>query len=81
QGNTIAERVVDTPDSKVGTAYDTTDHKPATITTADGTTYRIDRNATRGKESGKVVKGTTRVVYVYDKVEKPVEKYGNVVVD
>ena len=81
QGNTIAERVVDTPTSKVGTAYDTTDHKPATITTADGTTYRIDRNATKGKESGQVVEGTTQVVYVYDKIEKPVEKYGNVVVD
>ena len=81
QGNTIAERVVDTPTSKVGTAYDTTDHKPATITTADGTTYRIDRNATKGKESGQVVEGTTQVVYVYDKVEKPAEEYGNVVVD
>ena len=46
-----------------------TDHKPATITTADGMTYRIDRNATRGKESGKVVKGTTRCLCVYDKVE------------
>ena len=81
QGNTIAERVVDTPDTSVGTAYDTTDHKPTRITTADGTTYRIDTTATRGKESGKVVEGTTRVVYVYDKVEKPVEEYGNVVVD
>ena len=81
QGNTIAERVVDTPTSKVGTAYDTTDHKPATITTADGTTYRIDRSATKGKESGQVVEGTTQVVYVYDKVEKPAEEYGNVVVD
>ncbi|WP_455146250.1 GbpC/Spa domain-containing protein, partial [Streptococcus constellatus] len=62
QGNTIAERVVDTPDTSVGTAYDTTDHKPTRITTADGTTYRIDTTATRGKESGKVVEGTTRVV-------------------
>ena len=32
-----------------------------------------------GKESGKLVEGTTRVVYVCDKVEKPVEEYGNVV--
>ncbi|MDX5006936.1 GbpC/Spa domain-containing protein, partial [Streptococcus anginosus] len=82
QGNKIAERVVDTPTSKVGTAYDTTDHKPATITTADGTTYRIDRSATKGKESGQVVEGTTQVIYVYDKVEKPVEKkYGDVTVE
>ena len=33
------------------------------------------------KKVVKVVEGTTRVVYVYDKVEKPVEEYGNVVVD
>ena len=81
QGNTISPRIVDTPDTSVGTAYDTTDHKPSTITTADGTSYRIDPTATQGQESGRVVEGTTRVVYVYDKVEKPVEKYGNVVVD
>ncbi len=81
QGNTISPRIVDTPDTSVGTAYDTTDHKPSTITTADGASYRIDPTATQGQESGRVVEGTTRVVYVYDKLEKPVEKYGNVVVD
>ena len=81
QGNTISPRVVDTPDTSVGTAYDTTDHKPSTITTADGASYRIDPTATQGQESGRVVEGTTRVIYVYDKLEKPVEKYGNVVVD
>ena len=68
KGNTIAPRVVDTPDSKVGTNYDTTDHKPTRITTADGKVYRIDPKATQGQESGKIVKGTTRVVYVYDEV-------------
>ena len=46
-----------------------TDHKPATITTADVRHIALTANATRGKESGKVVKGTTRVVYVCDKVE------------
>ncbi|WP_209325466.1 GbpC/Spa domain-containing protein, partial [Streptococcus sinensis] len=82
QGNTISPRIVDTPDVRVGTAYDTTDHKTTTITTADGTIYRIDTSATQGNESGQVVKGTTRVVYVYDKVEKPVEKkYGDVTVE
>ena len=81
QGNAISPRVVDTPDTSVGTAYDTTDHKPSTITTADGASYRIDPTATQGQESGRVVEGTTRVIYVYDKLEKPVEKYGNVVVD
>ena len=68
QGNTISPRIVDTPDTSVGTAYDTTDHKPSTITTADGASYRIDPTATQGQESGEVVKGTTRVVYVYDEV-------------
>ena len=82
QGNTLSPRIVDTPDTSVGTAYDTTDHKPSTITTADGASYRIDPTATQGKESGRVVEGTTRVVYVYDKVEKPVEKkYGDVTVE
>ena len=81
QGNTISPRIVDTPDTSVGTAYDTTDHKPSTITTVDGASYRIDPTATQGQESGRVVEGTTRVIYVYDKLEKPVEKYGNVVVD
>ena len=80
QGNTISPRIVDTPDTSVGTAYDTTDHKPSTITTVDGASYRIDPTATQGQESGRVVEGTTRVIYVYDKLEKPVEKYGNVVV-
>ncbi|WP_142350233.1 MULTISPECIES: GbpC/Spa domain-containing protein, partial [unclassified Streptococcus] len=64
QGNTLSPRIVDTPDTSVGTAYDTTDHKPSTITTADGASYRIDPTATQGKESGRVVEGTTRVVYV-----------------
>ena len=68
KGNTIAPRVVDTPTAKVGTAYDTTDHKPVTIVSSNGKTYRIDPTATQGQESGEVVKGTTRVVYVYDEV-------------
>ncbi|KAA0963142.1 muramidase, partial [Streptococcus cristatus] len=68
KGNTIAPRIVDTPTAKVGTAYDTTDHKPVTIVSSNGKTYRIDPTATQGQESGEVVKGTTRVVYVYDEV-------------
>ena len=35
-GNTIAEDVKDTTDGSVSSAYDTTDNKPATITTKDG---------------------------------------------
>ncbi|HFU4363435.1 TPA: MucBP domain-containing protein [Streptococcus suis] len=71
-GTVIATPVTDTPSSDVGTAYDTTDNKPASITTADGTTYELVR--TDGTETGTVVEGETVVTYVYRKVETPVKK-------
>ncbi|NRG99007.1 LPXTG cell wall anchor domain-containing protein [Streptococcus suis] len=71
-GTVIATPVTDTPSSDVGTAYDTTDNKPASITTADGTTYELVR--TDGAETGTVVEGETVVTYVYRKVETPVKK-------
>ncbi|HFI0176901.1 TPA: MucBP domain-containing protein [Streptococcus suis] len=71
-GTVIATPVTDTPSSDVGTAYDTTDNKPATITTADGTTYELVR--TDGAETGTVVEGETVVTYVYRKVETPSKK-------
>ncbi|HFI0342726.1 TPA: MucBP domain-containing protein [Streptococcus suis] len=71
-GTVIATPVTDTPSSDVGTTYDTTDNKPATITTADGTTYELVR--TDGTETGKVVEGETVVTYVYRKVETPAKK-------
>ncbi|MGQ7509467.1 MucBP domain-containing protein, partial [Streptococcus suis] len=74
-GNTISPREVDTPLTSTGTNYDTTDNKPVTIVTPSGKTYRIDTTATKGKETGKVVEGTTQVIYVYDEV------LGNVVID
>ncbi|HFI0216634.1 TPA: MucBP domain-containing protein [Streptococcus suis] len=74
-GNTISPREVDTPSTSTGTNYDTTDNKPVTIVTTDGKTYRIDTTATKGNETGKVVEGTTQVIYVYDEV------LGNVVID
>ncbi|HEL2413309.1 TPA: MucBP domain-containing protein [Streptococcus suis] len=74
-GNTIKPREVDTPSTSTGTNYDTTDNKPVTIVTTDGKTYRIDTTATKGNETGKVVEGTTQVIYVYDEV------LGNVVID
>ncbi|HFI0049553.1 TPA: MucBP domain-containing protein [Streptococcus suis] len=79
-GTVIATPVTDTPSSDVGTAYDTTDNKPATITTADGTTYELVR--TEGAETGTVVEGETVVTYVYRKVETPTPaaKQGTVVV-
>ncbi|HFU4013653.1 TPA: LPXTG cell wall anchor domain-containing protein, partial [Streptococcus suis] len=52
---------------------DTTDNKPNTITTADGTTYELVR--VDGSETGTVVGGkTTEVTYVYRKVETPAKK-------
>ncbi|HEM5989405.1 TPA: MucBP domain-containing protein [Streptococcus suis] len=71
-GTVIATPVTDTPSSDVGTAYDTTDNKPTTITTADGTTYELVR--TEGTETGTVVEGETVVTYVYRKVETPAKK-------
>ncbi|MDW8759814.1 MucBP domain-containing protein [Streptococcus suis] len=71
-GKVIATPVTDTPSSDVGTAYDTTDNKPTTITTADGTTYELVR--TEGTETGTVVEGETVVTYVYRKVETPAKK-------
>ncbi|MBY4986848.1 MucBP domain-containing protein [Streptococcus suis] len=71
-GTVIATPVTDTPSSDVGTAYDTTDNKPTTITTADGTTYELVR--TDGTETGTVVEGETVVTYVYRKVETPSKK-------
>ena len=66
---TLKEPVADTTQAKVGTKYDTTDHKPVTIT-KDGVTYELVR--TEGTEKGDVVKGKTVVTYVYREVQKPI---------
>ncbi|HFI2448024.1 TPA: MucBP domain-containing protein, partial [Streptococcus suis] len=74
-GEVIAPQVVDTKTTSTGTAYDTTDNKPAKITTEDGTVYyykEVDANS--AAETGKVVEGTTEITYVY-------EQAGNVVVN
>ena len=65
----LKEPVADTTQAKVGTKYDTTDHKPVTIT-KDGVTYELVR--TEGNEKGDVVKGKTVVTYVYREVQKPI---------
>ena len=69
-GNTIAEDVKDTTDGSVSSAYDTTDNKPATITTKDGKLYVLVPTSTKGEESGKVTEGTTEVTYVYKEVKE-----------
>ncbi|HFI0055568.1 TPA: MucBP domain-containing protein, partial [Streptococcus suis] len=82
EGNVIKAPVTDTPSSSTGTAYDTTDNKPTTITTEDGTTYELVPVLTKGSETGKVVEGETVVTYVYRKVVAPTPdvKTGSVVI-
>ncbi|MBF0845947.1 MucBP domain-containing protein, partial [Streptococcus danieliae] len=53
QGNVIKDPVEDTPKSKVGTEYDTTDNKPKTIE-KDGKTYELVKVKDGDKENGKV---------------------------
>ena len=85
-GNTIAEDVKDTTDGSVSSAYDTSDNKPATITTKDGKVYVLVPTSTKGEESGKVTEGTTEVTYVYkevtgDVVVHYVDTEGNVIAE
>ena len=85
-GNTIAEDVKDTTDGSVSSAYDTSDNKPATITTKDGKVYVLVPTSTKGEESGKVTEGTTEVTYVYkevtgDVVVRYVDTEGNVIAE
>ncbi|MCS4488274.1 MucBP domain-containing protein, partial [Streptococcus sciuri] len=68
-GTVLKDPVIDTPESSTGTAYDTTDNKPATITTADGKTYELVPELTSGQETGTVVPGNTDVTYVYKEVK------------
>ena len=70
--------VADTVGGKVGSDYDTTEHKKQTIT-KDGVTYELVR--TEGAEKGKVVEGKTVVTYVYRQTVEPttvhVDEEGN----
>ncbi|HEP1844738.1 TPA: MucBP domain-containing protein [Streptococcus suis] len=82
EGNVIKASVTDTPSTSTGTSYDTTDNKPTTITTEDGTEYKLVPVLTKGEENGSVVEGTTQVTYVYQKVTTPAPKpNGSVVVN
>ncbi|MCK3941974.1 LPXTG cell wall anchor domain-containing protein [Streptococcus suis] len=81
EGNEIKAPVTDTPTSSTGTAYDTTDNKPTTIT-YNGEEYELIPVLTKGSETGKVVEGETVVTYVYRKVVAPTPdvKTGSVVI-
>ncbi|HFU4193901.1 TPA: MucBP domain-containing protein [Streptococcus suis] len=82
EGNVIKAPVTDTASTSTGTAYDTTDNKPETITTEDGTEYKLVPVLTKGNENGSVVEGTTQVTYVYQKVTTPAPNpNGSVVVN
>ncbi|MBF0806119.1 MULTISPECIES: MucBP domain-containing protein, partial [unclassified Streptococcus] len=61
--------IVDTSRTSTGTNYSTIDNRPAYITTADGKIYRRVENNVGGVEEGKVVEGTTRIVYNYELVK------------
>ncbi|MFM0621213.1 MucBP domain-containing protein, partial [Streptococcus suis] len=70
KGTTTESTVTDTSYTKAGTAYNTTDLKPTTITTTDGKVYQLVPEATKGNEDGKVESGvTTEVTYVYKEVK------------
>lgn len=67
-GHKISNDVVDTPDSPIGTEYDTTDNKPEKIVTEDGVEFELVVEKTRGDENGKISEGTTEVTYVYKRI-------------
>ncbi|NQN54582.1 YSIRK-type signal peptide-containing protein, partial [Streptococcus suis] len=69
KGEAVDTKEVDTVPSSPGTPYNTDeDHKPNTITTADGTVYYYKEvKDTSASTTGEVVEGTTTVQYVYEK--------------
>ena len=69
EGKEIPTTVMDVNGDLVGTQYDTTDHKPATITTSNGDVYEfVKKSETSAPESGELKKGVATVEYVYRKV-------------
>ena len=66
-GKEVASTVIDTPNSPLTTKYDTTDHKPQTITAKDGKKYKLIKvlKSSDAEKSG--VKARTSVItYVYE---------------
>ena len=69
EGKEIPTTVMDVNGDLVGTQYDTTDHKPATITTSNGDVYEfVKKSETSAPESGELKEGVSTVEYVYRKV-------------
>ena len=73
-GKEVASTVIDTPNSPLTTKYDTTDHKPQTITTKDGKKYKLIKvlKSSDAEKSG--VKARTSVItYVYESLDNTTE--------
>ena len=73
-GKEVASTVIDTPNSPLATKYDTTDHKPQTITTKDGKKYKLIKvlKSSDAEKSG--VKARTSVItYVYESLDNTTE--------
>ena len=69
EGKEIPTTVMDVNGDLVGTQYDTTDHKPTTITTSNGDVYEfVKKSETSDPESGELKEGVETVEYVYRKV-------------
>ena len=69
EGKEIPTTVMDVNGDLVGTQYDTTDHKPTTITTDNGDVYEfVKKSETSDPESGELKEGVATVEYVYRKV-------------
>ena len=66
-GKEVASTVIDTPNSPINTKYDTTDHKPQTITTKDGKKYKLIKVLKTSDAEKSGVKARTSVItYVYE---------------
>jgi len=69
EGKEVPTTVMDVNGDLVGTQYNTTDHKPATIITENGDVYEfVKKSETSDPESGELKEGVTTVEYVYRKV-------------
>ncbi|NEW61897.1 YSIRK-type signal peptide-containing protein [Granulicatella sp. zg-ZJ] len=77
-GKEIKKPVEDTPESPMGTYYETADKKEPKITAEDGTVYYpIEKPVKEGSdpEKGTIQKPETTVTYVYEKAGSVIVKY------
>ena len=66
-GKEVTSTVIDTPNSPLATKYDTTDHKPQTITAKDGKKYKLIKVLKTSDAEKSGVKARTSVItYVYE---------------